>query len=132
VSVSDRSTTRTVVIATLALVVTFVAGFVTGVVTDRLLMHRGPHRPPPMMAHAMLRGLDHKLDLTDQQEEEIRKILERRHERMSATMRTELDQTNAEIERVLTPEQRVKFKELRLRLGPRMHHEGTRRREPTR
>ena len=121
------------VIATLALVVMFVAGFVTGVVTDRLLRHGGrPDRLPRMGAHAMLQGLDRHLDLTDQQEEAIRKILESRHEHMSTAMRTEIEQTNAEIERVLTPAQREKFKELRLRLGPRMHHEGRRRRGPTR
>lgn len=139
-SVSDRSTTRTVIIATLALVVMFVAGFVSGVVTDRLLMHRrGPHRPPPMIAHAMLHRLDRQLDLTDQQEAEIRKILERRHERLNAQweamrprINAEIQQTNAEIERLLTPEQREKFQDLRLHLGGRMHREGRERRGPTR
>ena len=125
------SINRTVIIATLALVVMFVAGFVTGIVADRVMHHRRPDRPR-MGEHMMVRGLDRHLDLTDQQEAQIRQILERRHERMSAAMRTELEQVNAEIEKVLTPAQREKFKDLRLRLGPRMHHEGKRRRGPTR
>ena len=139
-SVSDRSTSRTVVIASLALVVTFIAGFVAGVVADRFMMHRRrDHRPPPMAAHAMLFHLDRRLDLTDAQEKQIRTILERRHQRMNAQweamrprMDAEIQQTNAEIERVLTPEQREKFKELRLHLGPRMRRGDRERRAPTR
>lgn len=138
-SVSDplppapRKTTRTVVVAALALVVTFAAGFVVGAVADRFIMfHRGPHRPPPMAAHAMINRLDRHLDLTDQQREQIRRILEHHHERMSGRLREELDTANAEIEKVLTPAQRAKFADLKLRLGPRMHHEDRERRGPTR
>lgn len=132
-SASDRSTTKTVVIATLALVVTFAAGVVIGVVADRWMLHRGrPHQPPRFVSHALLHRLDRHLDLNEQQEAEIRRILERRHERMRTAMGAEIAQVNAEIERTLTPEQRVKFQELRLKLGRHMHRGGKGRKEPTR
>ena len=36
-------------------------------------------------------------------------------------IRQELDATNAEIETVLTPEQKTKFADLRMRIGARRH-----------
>lgn len=128
------------IIAALALVVTFVAGFVAGVVVDRVVVwHRGPGHPPPLASHVMIGRLDHHLDLTDQQRAEIEKIIERRHERMNqlmAGMRPRMDaeiaETNAEIEKVLTPEQRAKFQDLKLRLGPHGRHGGRGRRGSTR
>lgn len=133
-----RSATRTVVVAALALVVTFIAGFITGAVTDRVMMVRRPG-PPPVVPHALLNRLDRQLDLTDTQRAEIRKILLRRHERITGhwenlqpQIRKEVEATNAEIERLLTPEQREKFQTLRMRLGPRMHRGGKGRTEPTR
>lgn len=139
-SVSNRSTTKTVLVATLVLVVTFAAGFVTGAAADRWMMHRrGPHRPPRFVPHLMLHRLDRHLDLDQRQETEIRRILERRHQRIAAqweVMRPRIDaeiqQTNSEIERLLTPAQREKFQDLRLRLGPHMHRGGKGRKEPTR
>ncbi len=125
---TDRSKTRTIVIAALALVVTFIAGFVVGAVVDRFLtMHRpGVRRPPAMVAHAMLERLDHRLDLTDQQRVQIEAILEKRHDRIHSLqesihpkVQAEIQQTNAEIERVLTPEQREKFQKLKMRMHPR-------------
>lgn len=132
-----RGKTRTVVIAALALMVTFVAGFVVGAVADRFL-HRGG-RIPPFAAHAMINHLDRRLDLTDRQRADIQKILQRRHARIETMwdgvqprIRAEIEATNVEIERVLTPEQRAKFQTLRMRLGPRMHHEGRGRKGSTR
>lgn len=125
-----RSTTRTVVIATLALVFTFIAGFIAGAVTDRLLRWRRPG-PPPFVAHTLLNRLDRQLDLTDAQRAEVRTILQRRHERMTEhwetlhpQIRTEIELANSEIEKLLTPEQRRKFEKIRMRLGPAMHPPG--------
>jgi Spy/CpxP family protein refolding chaperone len=133
-SATERSTTKkTVVIAALALVVTFVAGFIVGAVVDRFVMfHRRPHRPPPMAAFAMMNRLDRQLDLNDQQRTQIRAILERHHGRITGAVRAELDETNLEIEKVLTPEQRAKFQTLKMRLGPGMHRGDTPRKAPTR
>ena len=134
---SERSQTKTIVIAALALVVTFIAGFIVGAVVDRFLtMHRpGFRRPPAMVADAMLERLDNRLDLTDQQRVQIESILEKRHERIHSLqesihpkVQAEIQQTNAEIERVLTPEQREKFQKLKMRMHPR----GKGRKGPTR
>ena len=137
---APRSRTSTVVIASLALAVTFIAGFVVGAVADRfILLHHGPRRIPPMAVHAMIGRLDHQLDLSAGQRTEIEKILERRHQRimkltedMRPRIGVEIEQANAEIERVLTPEQRRKFQDVKIRLGPMMHHEGRGRRGPSR
>lgn len=125
---TDRSRTKTIVIAALALVVTFIAGFIVGAVVDRFFaLHRpGFRRPPPMIAHAMLERLHDHLDLTDQQRAQIEAILEKRHDRIHSLqesihpkVQAEIQQTNAEIERALTPEQREKFQKLKMRMHPR-------------
>jgi Spy/CpxP family protein refolding chaperone len=128
------SVSKTAVIAAIVVVLAFVAGFAAGVVTDHLVMLRRGPGMPPMVAHAMAGRLDRHLDLTDEQRRKIEEILERRHgamdrlwAEMHPRMRVEIDATNAEIERVLTPEQREKFREMRMRLGPR-HGEGRRHR----
>jgi Spy/CpxP family protein refolding chaperone len=130
---APRNAVRTTVIAGIVVVVTFIAGFMSGVVVDRFT-HR-PDRPPrshPMVARAMLHRLDQHLQLDDAQEKKIEEILERRRARIDALwsgvrsqVRAEIDETNAEIESVLTPEQRTKFEKMRMRLGP---HDGMRRR----
>ena len=129
------SVRKTAVIAAIVVVLAFVAGFAAGALTDHFWMLRRGHRLPPMAAHMMVGRLDHHLDLTDEQRARIEQILERRHEAMDRMwaelhprMRAEIDATNAEIERVLTPEQREKFQKMRMRLGPRHRGEGHRRR----
>ena len=72
-------------------------------------MHR------PHVSRMMLRHLDLRLDLTDAQRAQVEQILERHH----AQMRGQLDAANAEIERVLTPEQRARFARMRMRLHGR-------------
>ena len=132
-SATERTSTKTVVIAALALVATFIAGFVVGAVVDRFMIFHGrPHRPPPMAAFAMMNRLDRHLDLTDEQSKQVRAILEKHHTRIRGEVHQEIETANAEIEKVLTPEQREKFQKLKMRLGPRMHHEGRERRGPTR
>jgi Spy/CpxP family protein refolding chaperone len=128
-----RTARKTVVIAALALVVTFLAGFVAGVAAIRILHRNG--RVPPIVEQTLLNRLDRQLDLTDQQRLEVKKIIERRHDRIEhlwanlhPQMRAEIERTNAEIERVLTPEQRVKFQSIRLH----MRRGGKARTAPTR
>lgn len=105
------SATRTTVIAAFALVLTFVAGVFAGAVGHHVL---GPriHRPRPMQS-MMIHHLDMRLDLTDAQQAQIERILEQRH----ARMRGEIEAVNADIERVLTPEQRKIFATMRMRPG---------------
>jgi Spy/CpxP family protein refolding chaperone len=69
--------------------------------------------------------LSRKLDLTQQQRTEVEKILERRRARVEAiraNAHKEIDETNAEIEKVLTPEQRKKFDELKMKMAGRGEH----------
>jgi Spy/CpxP family protein refolding chaperone len=111
------STARTTLIAVIVLVLTFASGVVVGIGVARFgHFPRGPRGArPPFAAHVMLQRLDAHLDLTDAQEAQIREIFERRH----ARVRAEIETTNAEIERVLTPEQRRKFERFRMHVPGR-------------
>jgi Spy/CpxP family protein refolding chaperone len=106
-----------------------VCGMLVGFAGSRVLaIHRmrsgaGVHIPPPWAGETMLMRLDRRLDLTDEQHDEIRSILLRRHGRMIEVtrsvhpqVRAELEAANAEISRVLTPEQRKKFETMRMRI----------------
>ncbi len=106
------SAARTTIVAVIVLVLTFGTGLVVGFGVGRFA-HLRPR--PEIGMRLMLNRLDHHLDLTDAQESQIRAIFERRH----AKMRDEIAQTNAEIEKVLTAEQREKFRKMRMHLGAR-------------
>ena len=130
-----RTSGKTVAIAVIVLIVTFVSGAFSGILVDHLVhMRRGP-RPHRGAERMMIRHLDRALDLTDAQRVKIEEILRRRHERMwqlsegvRPRIHEEVQAANAEIERVLTPEQREKFQKLKMRLGPHERHPGGRRR----
>jgi Spy/CpxP family protein refolding chaperone len=86
--------------------------------------------------HAMVNRLDHCLDLTDQQRKQVEEILNRHRENINAMwagvhphVRAEIDAANAEIVKVLTPEQRAKYEKMRMHL---LHQRGRERMGPTR
>lgn len=119
---------RSKLIAAVVVIVVFLAGIVIGVAGDRFwrVRHPGPRRNPQMVTAAILRRLDRELDLTPQQEAAVKQILTAREQRITALMATirpqirqQIDAANAEIEKVLTPEQRAKFQQM-----PHMHHGG--------
>ena len=121
---------RSKLIAAIVVVVAFVAGIVIGVAGDRFWrFHHPGRRAPHMMTALILRRLDHELSLTPQQHDAVQKILDAREQRVNALMsgvrpqiRQQIDAANAEIEKLLTPEQRAKFQQMRLRhagRGPR-------------
>jgi Spy/CpxP family protein refolding chaperone len=137
VSVTDSVTpaappsrgTSTKLVATIVVLIAFLGGLAVGVIGDRIwLLHR------PRVAHAIteriLGRLDHDLDLTPQQHQQVKKILEAHAARMQQIsegvrpqIRQEIDQNNAEIARVLTPDQRAKFEQLKMQFLPRhMRH----------
>jgi Spy/CpxP family protein refolding chaperone len=105
------SSTRNVVLAVLVLALTFATGVLAGAAAHHVVAARRGGGPA-FAGAAMVRHLDRRLDLTDQQRSQIETIIRRRHEKM----RTEVDTTNAEIARLLTPEQREKFEKMRLRM----------------
>lgn len=117
------SRTKTVLVAITALVLTFAAGMAAGVFTSHLMILRGGHGAA-RFPHALVHRLDRRLDLTDAQRTQIEAIIKRRHAHIDAMwkgvrpkVRAEIERTNQEIERVLTPEQRARFKRMRMRMG---------------
>lgn len=125
----------------IAIVVSFLFGISGGVLgtigTVAVLHHRGG--PPPFLHgrgpggpgdHDVMRPRDRRrppmerlihrqLGLTDEQQDRIDRILDDARPRYQAVR----DSTRAEIDRVLTPEQRAKWKEIESRLPARRRGE---------
>jgi Spy/CpxP family protein refolding chaperone len=126
------SNTRTAAIA--VVVVAFLAGILVGVAGDHLYLIRSGRLSPRHGRFAtdrMTDRLTHELDLSPQQKTQVQQIIERHRAKIDATManvrpqvRQELDATNAEIDKILTPEQRTKFANLRMRIGARRRDHG--------
>jgi Spy/CpxP family protein refolding chaperone len=120
------SATKTTIVAVIVVVLTFTAGAAVGVFASHMMILRGGHGAPLFPARAMVHRLDRRLDLTDAQRAQVEQIILRRHANidkmwsdMRPRMRVEIEQTNAEISRILTPEQRRKFDRLKFHLGAR-------------
>lgn len=123
---------RTRWIAVALLVATFLTGMLAGGAVDRFVLFR-QHRLLPttgarFVAARVVRVLDRKLDLTPTQEAEIQRIVESRRKEvesvwraMQPQVRAQLSKTNEEIEAVLTPDQREKFRHLRDQWEKRAH-----------
>jgi Spy/CpxP family protein refolding chaperone len=116
-------------VAALLIVAALIAGIVVGVAGDRayLLYTRrmAPH-PPRFLSDRLVEHLDHELQFTPQQRDAVKQIIEHHRQRIQAIsdgirpqMRQELDATNAEIEKVLNPDQQKKFRELSSRMHRR-------------
>jgi len=133
VSVSDpapKSSTKTLAVFTV--VIAFVVGVVLGILgTWAWILHHNHGRLPFMAQlreHRIVRHLDHELDLSPQQHESVVRIVHERGLRIDAILggmqpqiRREIDQANVEIERILTPEQKAKFDQMRMRMRSRLH-----------
>lgn len=109
------------------------AGIVLGIAGDRAwLWHTHqfmPHHPPGFRSDRLVNHLDDQLHFTPQQREAVKQIVDRHRARIESIstglrgqMRQEIDATNAEIDKVLTPEQRVKFHEQQQRRMNRHMH----------
>ncbi len=120
------------IVATVVVVIVFFAGIFIGAAGERIwIVRRGPTFPPRMegsFVNHMVSRLDQDLHLTPQQRQQITQILESRRQKINSIwssvrpqVRQQVDQTNAEIEKVLTPEQRTKFAEIRARREARHH-----------
>jgi Spy/CpxP family protein refolding chaperone len=128
------SATKTTLVAVVVLMLTFGAGFIAGAAVHHLIGHR--EGVPAFATHVLLNRLDRHLDLTDAQRRQVDAILRRRHAAINAMwagvrprVREELEATNAEIAKVLTPAQRAKFEKMRMHL---LHQAGRGRKAPTR
>ena len=107
---------RVWLLATVALLLTFVAGSLAGAAWERY------HHSPPRR-HEGPRGQRHfgemlkqRYGLSDEQARRVEAIVQKRRPRVDSLMamvqpqvRAAFDSTNAEIRVLLTPEQRVKF-----------------------
>ena len=114
--------------AAIALTVVFLGGLVIGIAGDRaFLVLRGRlpmrHGPSERMVSHLVDRLDHELKLTPAQRTSVAEILKRGRARIDTIyggirpqVRAQMDSTSAEIEKVLTPEQRTKFAELRAKM----------------
>ena len=125
-SVSNKTRTAAVVVV----IVAFLAGILVGVAGDHLyLIHSGrlfPRHAARFAADRLAERLAGELELTPQQKTQVQQIIERHRARIDAVMsnarpqvRGEIDATNAEIETILTPAQRMKFATLRMNVGAR-------------
>ena len=127
-----RANARTFAIVTV--IIAFIAGLLIGVVGDRFYSFRHRDRAgmrgSRFMTQRIVSYFDRQLHLSAQQKEQVTQILEARRQRISAItaaarpqIRREIDEGNAEIEKLLTPEQRVKFNEMKMRMLPRRDRE---------
>lgn len=129
------SSTRTA--AVVVVIVAFVAGILVGVAGDHLYLIRSgrlfPRHASRFAADRMTERLGHELQLTAQQKTQVQQIIERHRARIDAMMssvrpqvRQEIEATNTEIDKILTPDQRTKFADLRMRVGSKRRDRGTR------
>jgi hypothetical protein len=123
-------------------VVVFIAGLIVGVAGDHFyLLHSGrfSRRATRISADRMADHLGHELQLSPQQKTQVQQIIERHRAKIDATMasvrpqvRQEVDATNADIDRILTPEQRTKFAAIRMRIESRRRDRDATRAQPAR
>lgn len=118
--------------------VAFIAGLFVGVAGDRFYLFRTrrffPHHGAQFASHRIVEHLDRQLHLNPQQRTEIQRIVDQSQMRIDVIMgnvrpqmRQEIDSAKAQIEKVLTPQQREQFSKMRMHMpGP---PRGMRRRE---
>ena len=121
---STRSSARTIAVVTV--VATLIVGFLIGVVADRFWLSRHPirgARTQHFVTERIVKRLDGELHFTDQQRAQVTQIIQARQQRISALLggvrpqiRAQIDQANTEIAKILTPEQRTKFEQMKMRV----------------
>ena len=119
-------------LAVITVIIAFGVGLILGAVgmLGWIIHHHGGRAPffEALGERRIMRHLDHELNLTPQQHDAVARIIRERHQRINAIfgglrpeVRREIDLANAEIEKVLTPEQKVKFEQVQMRLHSRRH-----------
>lgn len=115
------SSTRTTAFA--VVLVAFIAGLFVGIAGDRLYFHRMFPGRRDFASRRIVDRLDHELHLSSQQKTAVQQIIDRHRVRIDTVirpqMRQELDATNAEIDKVLTPDQRAAFAKMRMHMAGR-------------
>ena len=112
------------------MIIAFIAGVFVGIAGDHLLIihHLFPRH---FGSRPILDRLDRELHLTAQQKTQVQQILDRHRARIEAAMsnvrpqiRAEIDATNAEIDKILTPDQRAQFAKMKMRMPHRRNGTG--------
>ena len=122
-------------LAAVTIVVAFCIGLLIGAtgVWFWVFHHHGGRLPfvADMRERRILQHLDHELDLTPQQHDAVARIIHEHGRRIDALLgglqpqiRREIEQGNVEVERLLTPEQKAKFAQMKMRLHSRRHMPG--------
>jgi predicted type IV restriction endonuclease len=128
----STSSARTIAVVTV--IVALLAGIAIGIVGDRVWVVRHGFRSGRGMHHMKERivaRLDRELSLNPQQHAAVVRIVEQQQQRIAAIqngvrphIRREIDQGNAEIEKLLTPAQRTKFEQMKMRMRARNNNNG--------
>lgn len=109
--------------AILLLFLAVVAGFVVGVMGDRLILLRQgrllPRQGSAIISHRIVERMDRELGLTDRQQKQIYDILEQQRKTIDAIwsdvrprVRSEIHEGEQEIRTVLDDKQKAKFDKL--------------------
>lgn len=107
-------------------IVAFIAGLFVGIAGDRFYFHRMFPGRRDFGSARIVDRLNRELHLSAQQKTEVQQIIDRHRVRIDVLMtnvrpqiRQELDATNAEIDKILTPDQRAAFAKMRMRMPGR-------------
>lgn len=125
---------KNAVVASLVLVVTFGVGALAGFLGDRYYLKQQPASPTARRTPAeIVDRLDKKLHFSAEQRTAVLQILKARDERINGLWSTvrprvwqEMESSNAEIERLLTPAQKPEFEKIRAKLRTREREARTR------
>jgi len=121
-SVSPSKTRTT---AALSVIAIFIGGLLVGVAGDRFYLFHRVRRPPSAqsLTRRIVEHLDRDLNLSPQQKIDVQRIIDQHHVKIDSVMsgvqpqiRAELEAANAEIDKLLTPQQREQFKKMRMRV----------------
>jgi hypothetical protein len=119
------STRNARTIAVVTVTVALLAGIAIGIVGDRvwIVRHGRPGRGMRHMKERIVARLDRELSLTPQQHAAVVRIVDEQQRRIAAIqtavrpqIRREIDHGNAAIEKLLTPDQRTKFEQMKMRM----------------
>ena len=118
------SNTRTT--ALVVVIIAFVAGLFVGIAGDRLYFHHMFPGRRDFGSGRIVERLNRELHLTPDQKSQVQKIVDSHRTHIEAIMspvrpeiHKELDATNAEIEKILTPDQRTQFQKMLARMPGR-------------
>jgi hypothetical protein len=125
------SASSTRLLAAFVVVVTFFVGAVVGAFAVHAWLLR--FGLPQHSAQFITRRLDRRLHFSNEQRAQVIEIVDRHERRIAViwsnvrpSVHQEIESANIEIDRVLTPEQRVVFGQIRMRLMPRTGDDGIR------